>query len=66
MKKLSNLIKDTLENLYINDKKSLGDIAALYGVSRTAIYKKLKEFGIKQRSKSEARIEAQKQAVFRT
>lgn len=62
MKKLSNLIKDTLENLYINDKKSLGDIAALYGVSRTAIYKKLKEYGIKQRSKSEARIEAQKQA----
>lgn len=62
MKKLSNLTKDTLKNLYINDKKSLGDIAALYGVSRTAIYKKLKACGIKQRSKSEARIEAQKQA----
>lgn len=62
MKKLSNLTKDALIKLYINDRKSLGDVAALYGVSRTAIYKKLKEYGIKQRSKSEARIEAQKQA----
>ena len=61
MKKLHNLTRETLINLYINGKKSLGDIAALYVVSRTAIYKKLREYGIKQRSKSEARLEAQKQ-----
>jgi intein/homing endonuclease len=39
----------------------LGDIAKIYSVSRTAIYRRLKIYTIKQRSKSEARIEAQKQ-----
>ncbi|MFA6217026.1 MAG: LAGLIDADG family homing endonuclease [Candidatus Omnitrophota bacterium] len=61
MQKLSDLTKDILIGLYINSRSSLADIAAIYGVSRTAIYKKLKEYGIKLRSKSEARIEAQKQ-----
>lgn len=61
MKKLSNLTKEQLINLYCNEKKSLEDIAKLYTVSRTAIYKKLKKYGLKQRSKSEARLEAQKQ-----
>lgn len=61
MKKLIELTTDKLASLYINERKSLGDIAKLYMVSRTAIYKKLKKLGIKQRSKSEARIEAQKQ-----
>jgi len=61
MKKLNELTKDKLINLYIDNRKSLEDIARLYGVSRTAIYKALKRYGIKQRSKSEARIEAQKQ-----
>jgi len=44
------------------EKKSLGDIGMIYDVSRTAIYKKLRSYDIKQRSKSEARIEAQKQS----
>ena len=61
MVKLYNLTKDKLISLYINDKKSLGDIAKLYIVSRTAVFKKLKKYGIAQRSKSYARIEAQKQ-----
>lgn len=43
------------------EKKSLGDIGMMYDVSRTAIYKKLKSYDIKQRSKSEARTEAQRQ-----
>lgn len=47
--------------LYLKEKKSLGDIAKLYSVSRTAIYKKLNVYGLRQRSKSEARLEAQKQ-----
>lgn len=59
--KLNNLSKEELADLYINQKKSLGDIAKLYSTSRTAIYKKLKKYNIIQRSKSEARIEAQKQ-----
>jgi len=61
MKKLNELTRDKLIGLYINDKKSLEDIAILYKVSRVAIYKKLKKYGVEQRSKSEARIEAQKQ-----
>lgn len=61
MAKLHNLTKEELVNLYKNEKKSLEDIAKIYEVSRAAIYKKLKKFGLEQRSKSEARIEAQKQ-----
>ena len=59
--KLDKLSKEELADLYVNQKKSLADIAGLYAVSRTAIYKKLVKYGIMQRSKSEARIEAQKQ-----
>ncbi len=61
MIKLNDLTKDKLTNLYIDGKKSLEDVARLYKVSRVAVYKKLKKFGITQRSKSEARIEVQKQ-----
>jgi len=61
MNKLIRLTKDKLAELYITDRKSLEDIAGLYSVSRVAIYKRLKKYAIKQRSKSEARIEAQKQ-----
>lgn len=61
MKKIADLTKEKLIHLYLNERKSLNDIAKIYSVSRTAIYKKLKAQGIKQRSKSEARIEAQKQ-----
>ena len=60
MKKLDNLTKDILIDLYIKNKCSLGDIAKIYNVSRTAVYNKLKKFDMEQRSKSEARIEAQK------
>ncbi len=61
MRKLADLTKEKLISLYLNKKRSLGDIAKIYSVSRTAIYKRLKIYAIKQRSKSEARIEAQKQ-----
>ena len=47
--------------LYLMEKKSLEDIAKLYGVSRVAIFKKLKKLRLKPRSKSLARLEAQKQ-----
>lgn len=60
MIKLNDLTKEKLTNLYIDEKKSLEDIARLYKVSRVAVYNKLKKYSIKQRSKSEARIEAQK------
>ncbi|MBU0633806.1 MAG: hypothetical protein KKB82_03920 [Candidatus Omnitrophica bacterium] len=61
MKKLDSLTKDELISLYINDRKSLDDIAKIYDVSRAAVYKRPRKYNIKQRSKSEARIEAQKQ-----
>lgn len=60
--KLVSLTKEKLVDLYHKERKSLGDIAKLHHVSRTAIYGKLKKYGLKQRSKSEARIEAQKQS----
>jgi len=59
--KLAGLTIEKLIALYIIEKKSLGDIGKLYGASRAAIYKKIKKFNIKQRSKSQARLEAQKQ-----
>ena len=59
--RLNKLTEQELIELYVDKKNSLGDIAKLYWVSRTAIYKKLKKYGIKQRSKSKARLEAQKQ-----
>lgn len=61
MGKLADLTKEKLSGLYLNEKKSLWDIAKTYKVSRTAVYKRLKIFAIEQRSKSEARLEAQKQ-----
>jgi predicted DNA-binding protein YlxM (UPF0122 family) len=61
MAKLSNLTKNDLSDLYINKKNSLEEIALIYNVSKVAVYKKLQQYGIKTRSKSEARIEAQKQ-----
>jgi predicted DNA-binding protein YlxM (UPF0122 family) len=59
--KLNGLTQVELYDLYVTRKKSLQDIAQLYNVSRVAIYKKLKQYGIQQRTKSEARLEAQKQ-----
>jgi len=59
--KLDGLTKDVLSDLYLSRKKSLQDIADMYNVSRVAVYKKLKQYGIRQRTKSEARLEAQKQ-----
>ena len=61
MAKLAKLTEENLVRLYVEGKKSLEDIAELYGVSRVAIFKKLKKFHIKPRSKSSARLEAQKQ-----
>ncbi|MFC1646274.1 LAGLIDADG family homing endonuclease [Candidatus Omnitrophota bacterium] len=61
MTKIANLTKEILRRLYIEECKSLDDIGRQFGVSRVAVYKKLKKFRIKQRSKSQARLEAQKQ-----
>lgn len=61
MEKLHALTEQDLNILYHDEKKSLEDIARLYGVTRVAIFKKLKKFKIKPRSRSLARLEAQKQ-----
>jgi len=59
--KLAKLTKEKLLVLYKKERKSLEDIGRLYGVSRSAIFKKLKKFNIKQRSKDQTRLEAQRQ-----
>lgn len=61
MKKLEELTREKLITLYRKEKRSLEDLGKIYGVSRVAVYKKLKKFNIRQRSKSQARLEAQKQ-----
>ncbi len=61
MAKLANLNEEILFGLYWGQKKSLEDIAILYGVSRVAIYKRLRKLRIEPRSKPLARLEAQKQ-----
>ena len=61
MAKLTRLTEEKLIELYKVQRKSLEDIAKLYGASRVAIFKKLKKLHIKPRSKSLARLEAQKQ-----
>lgn len=55
------MTKERLSRLYLDDKRSLEDIGRLYGVSKVAIYDKLRKFGLKRRSKSQARLEAQRQ-----
>lgn len=60
MAKLATLTEQDLGRLYRKERKSIQDIADLYGVSRVAIFKKLKKFHIRPRSKSLARLEAQK------
>src|SRR3989338_8582911 len=54
------LKSDELNRLYLKEKRSLEDIARLYGVSRVAIWKYCKLAGLARRSRSEARLEAQK------
>ena len=54
------LKKEELHRLYLQEKKSLEDIARLYGVSRVAVWKYCRAAGITRRSRSEARLEAQK------
>lgn len=55
------LSKEILFRLYHIERRSLGDIAKLYGVSRVAIMNYCNIFNIPLRTKSQARIEAQKQ-----
>ena len=56
----SRLSKEELRRMYLVDKKSLEDIARLYGVSRVAIWKYCKDEELTRRGRSEARLEAQK------
>ncbi len=54
------LSKEELRRLYISEKKSLEDIARLYGSSRVAVWKYCKSESITRRGRSDARLEAQK------
>lgn len=52
---VEKLNKETLEKLYIAEKKSLAEIADIYNCSRQYIKKKMTQLGIERRSRSEAR-----------
>lgn len=54
------LNKEELCRLYLEEKRSLEDIARIYGVTRVAVWKYCKAVGLTRRRKSEARLEAQK------
>ena len=54
------LSREELRRLYLVEKKSLEDIARLYGSSRVAVWKYCKSERIKRRGRSDARLEAQK------
>ncbi len=56
----SRLQQEELRRLYLVEKKSLEDIARLYGVSRVAIWKYCEDERLTRRGRSEARLEAQK------
>lgn len=54
--KLINLTKEQLYNLYIVDKLSAKEIAKIYQVNSSSIWKKLNKFNIKCRNGSEANL----------
>lgn len=56
----SRLKKEELRRLYLIEKRSLEDIARLYGASRVAVWKYCESLALTRRSRSEARLEAQK------
>ncbi len=56
------LKKEELRRLYLIEKRSLEDIARLYGASRVAVWKYCKDEHLTRRSRSEARLEAQKKS----
>lgn len=49
-----------LRRLYLEEKKSLEDVARLYGVSRVAVWNYCRAIRLTRRDRSEARLEAQK------
>ena len=56
----SRLKKQELRRLYLKEKMSLEDIARLYGVSRVAVWKYCRSEQLTRRTRSQARLEAQK------
>jgi len=56
----TRLTKEELNRLYLVEKRSLEDIARLYGASRVAVWKYCKDEHLTRRNRSEARLEAQK------
>jgi hypothetical protein len=57
----TRLSREELCRLYLIEKKSLEDIGRLYGASRVAIWKYCNAEGLTKRTRSDARLEAQKQ-----
>jgi hypothetical protein len=51
---MKSLTKETLENLYIKEKKSVADIARIFGYSERGINYWFEKYGIRKRTISEA------------
>jgi len=58
--------EEEMQRMYIEEEKSLGDIAQILGGTRQGIWTVLKRAGVVMRSKSEARIIALKKGKFAT
>ncbi|MCQ9207407.1 MAG: hypothetical protein NG740_05990 [Omnitrophica bacterium] len=58
----ARLNREELRRLYLDEKKSLEDIARMYGVSRVAVWKYCRAEQLTRRSRSEARLEAQRRS----
>lgn len=54
------LAKEDLARLYLEEKRSLEDIGRMYSVSRVAVWKYCRDSNLSRRTRSEARLEAQK------
>ena len=61
---VEELNKRTLNKLYIKEKRSLREIAKIFGCSRTTIQNKCRQYGIKLRPSSVRRIEGLNKSIL--
>jgi transposase len=64
LRKKFYISKETLFKLYVVEKKTIKEIADIYGVSRFVIQDKLKKYGIKRRTQSEIKIKYNLTEIF--
>ena len=60
----SSITADMLKKKYLDQNMSIQDIATEFGYTRPGIYKIMRKYGIKRRTRSEARSNAVKKGKF--